>query len=57
MFAKEKTGEIRVLLLLLFSFKRDSSTFKVQYFTSESTQQQHNNTLGTPIHSNGHTFG
>ena len=40
-----------------FFFKRGSWTFKVQYFTSESTQQQHNNTLGTPIHCNGHTFG
>lgn len=57
MFAKEEKGETRVLLLLLFFFKRDSWTFKVQYFTSESTQQQHNNTLGTPIHCNGHTFG
>lgn len=57
MFAKEEKGETRVLLLLFFFFKRDSWTFKVQYFTSESTQQQHNNTLGTPIHCNGHTFG
>ena len=57
MFAKEEKGETRVLLLFFFFFKRDSWTFKVQYFTSESTQQQHNNTLGTPIHCNGHTFG
>ena len=57
MFAKEEKGETRVLLFIYFFFKRGSWTFKVQYFTSESTQQQHNNTLGAPIHCNGHTFG
>ena len=57
MCLRDKKKEKPVFFFYYYFFKRDSWTFKVQYFTSESTQQQHNNTLDTPIHYNGHTFG
>lgn len=57
---KKKEKPVFFLLLLLFFFQKRFMDLQstIFYFRKyPATTQQHNNTLGTPIHCNGHTFG